>query len=75
MISFEMCWLLSIAAAAVAGADVGASAASLCIISFFPSEQDHCSECLDSVIAPPPREESLSVHQMKGLSPLLTALW
>ena len=74
MISFEMCWLLSAAAAAVAGAGVGASAASLCTVAFLPSEQGHCSEFLNSIVAPPPGVELLSAHQMKGLSPLLTAL-
>jgi len=46
MISFEMCWLLSTAAAAVVGAGVGAGAgvSSLYTVSFFPSKQGHCSE-------------------------------
>jgi len=74
MISFEMCWLLSVAIVAVAGVDVGSGAASLCTVTFSPSEQDHCSEFLDFVVAPPPGAQSLSDHQMKGISPLLAVV-
>ena len=74
MISFEMCWLLSVVAAAVAGAGVGAGATSLYTVSFLPSEQDHCSEFLKSVVALLLIAESLSAHQIKGLSLSLTAL-